>query len=427
MPKKIDVVQEPLHAKITLPGSKSITHRALLLAALADGTSEILGISTHPDTLAFIKALQQIGIVIQLDQKASSCIIAGCNGKLPKKQASIWCKNLKSALYFLLAACAGSSGIYYFDGTKKLRQTNIKYFLNKLSQHGAQYIPNDALHLPLTLVGADSLHGGENMLDASLSSYALSALLMIAPYTRHSLACELSSPQSIDMTCMMMTEFGVLTHRLPQGQFKVPVPQRYRACDYRIEPDFSLATYFFAATALLGGEITIPYIKRTLAKQPEVKILSLLEKMGCQVIETETGLTLLSAGKLLGIEVNLTRFSHVFAALIALAPFAISPSKISHLKPMSTKEIERMTAFKTELSKMNIHIESGENWLKIFPSQPRATLINTHQDPRIAMAFTIMGLKTPGMMIDETKYISKKYPDFFPLLDRLTLVTEESV
>lgn len=422
MQRKIHTAKEPIHAKVTIPGSKNITHRALLLAALADGVSELSGIHISRNTIAFINALHQVGIVAQLDQKSRSCIIAGCNGKLPKKQATLWCENAKSVAYFLMAACAGSPGVYYFDGTERLRQLDLEKLLNVLYRQGAQLIPNDAKHLPLTLIGGDTLEGGEVIFDEPITSRLLSALLMIAPYARNSFDCNLHhlhTPEYIDMTCMMMAEFGVLVHRIHQGQLMVPVPQRYQARDYVIEPDYSIAAYFFAAAAITGGEITIPPNKRSLSKQIDIKFLSVLEKMGCRIFETHTGLTLRGPSEYQGIEISMLDFSDTFAALVALAPFAKSPTRISHVHHMTPKESNRMAALKSELIKMNIQVETGEDWIQIFPGRPQGGLVNTHNDYRIAMAFSVMGLKVPGIVLDNDKAVLKRCSDFFTLWDSL--------
>ncbi|OGT36909.1 MAG: hypothetical protein A3F11_09020 [Gammaproteobacteria bacterium RIFCSPHIGHO2_12_FULL_37_14] len=417
MQQTIQSVKGPIHAKIELPGAKNITQRALLLSALAEGVSEISGIQISPSTLALIKALHQLGIAIQLDEKSKSCIIAGGNGKFPKKQASIWCEKSQTIFQFLIASCAISGGIYYVDGSPQLAEKTNMQLLNILARQGMQLIPNDVKKIPFTLVGSESLEGGELTFNTPINYQIISALLMIAPFARSPFTLNLRDGidhPSIDITCAMMAEYGVLVHRMHQAQLMIPIPQRYQAKDYIVEPDFALASYFFAAAAVTGGEVTIQHIKRTLAKQPSSKFILLLEKMGCRVIENHSGLTVKGPEQLQGIEVSMRNFSDEFLALSAIAPFAKSPTRIAHIGRIRRKEVERMAAIKNSLVKMGIHIESGHDWIKIFPGIPQAVdMIDAHPDYRKAMAFAIIGLRVPGIILEKVESIKTIYPDFF--------------
>lgn len=414
----IRAVTSPIHAKVIIPGSKDITYRALLLSALADGVSEITGVEISEDTRTLISALYQLGIAIQLDEKLQSCIIAGGNGKFPKKQATVWCKDTDIVARFLLAACSASQGSYYFDGLPSLREQSISPLLDVITRQGVQCIPNDARKLPLTLIGPDSLLGGEIMLDHAIANQLVPPLLMIAPFARSpfnfTVHDSINYPP-IDMTCAMMAEFGVLVHRMHQGQFMVPVPQRYQAKDYVVEPDLSIAAYFFAAAAATGGEVTIQATKRSHSKQTDIKFLSVLENIGCQTFETHAGLTVKGPAELQGIEVNMQDLPDIFPALAALAAFAKSSIRISHIAKSN-----RILALKSELIKLDIHVETGENWIHIFPSQARGALVSSHQDPRIAMALAIIGLKVPGVIIDDAECITSIYPEFFTYWNKLS-------
>lgn len=423
MPQTIRTVKKPIRANIAVPGSKSITYRALLLAALADGVSEIGGVSFDQDTKTLINALRQLGIVVQTDEVTHACIIAGGTGEFPKKQATIWCEDNRTVTNFLITACAASPGVYYFDGTQALRQRSIAQLLNLLHRQGAQMIPSDKRKLPFTLVGADSLEGGELILDNSITRQLISALLMIAPFARTAFnfsVVDLTSQPYIDLTCNMMAEFGVLVHRVHQGQFMVPVPQRYQARDYTIEPDIALANYFFAAAAITGGEITITKIKKEQSIQPASKLLSILEKMGCRIFETDSGLTLKGPDQLQGVNVSLREFGSVFLILAAIAPFAKSPVQISHLGPIKKFESKYMDIIQSQLKKMGVDIEAAENWIKIHPGKPNGSLIMTQHYASIAMAFSLIGLKVPGLAIDDPICVSKHYPEFFITLEKIT-------
>jgi 3-phosphoshikimate 1-carboxyvinyltransferase len=422
MSHKMSTAFGQINAHIALPGSESITNRALFLASLAEGVSEVSGIKINKYTKDFINALHQAGIAIQLDEKSASCIIAGCNGNLPKKQTTIWLGPSKAALRSLLAACASSSGVYYFDGKDHLGKFLMTDLLAILCREGAQTIPSETKQLPFTLIGADTLEGGDIILNGSTTPQQVSALLMISPYARS--AINFTLPDSldmhyIDMTSTLMAEFGVLVHHVLQGQLAVPVPQRYQARDYTIEPDFSLASYFWAAAAVTGGELTIQPIKRALSKQNESQFLTVLEKMGCRIFETHKGLTVKGPAALQGTEITYKdNMINSFYSLMAIAPFANSPTRISFLDGHSIKQKNFISATKNLLEKIHVRVETEDHSLTIYPSVPRGNLIDLEDNPRLTMAAAIIGLKIP-IVIPNKKCVTKMYPEFFTLWNQL--------
>lgn len=423
MQRKIREVRGTIVADLIIPGSKSMTHRALLLASLADGVSEISGMQTGIQTLDLLSALHQLGIAAQFDSQSRSCIVAGGSGQFPKKQATLWLSHGRTLTHFLLAATAQTQGLFYFDGPKRLRNIPLEIPLHILCRQGAQITPNDASHLPFTLAGADSLEGGDVTLDNAVHAAFISALFMIAPFARsafHFTILNHTESYYLEMTCNMMAQYGVLVHRIHQGQFKIPVPQRYFARDYTVEADFALAAYFFAAAAITNGEITIQAVKHYLSKQRDVIFLSLLEKMGCQIRETHRGLTVKGPATLQGIETSLTDFNDTFAALAAIAPFAKSPTHITHTGELSEKESKRLQAINAEFIKLGIQVESGDNWLKIFPSKIKSGTLDSHDDHCLAMAFSLIGLKIPGITIANADCVAKVYADFYTEWDKLS-------
>ncbi len=423
----IRTAREPIQAKITLPGTESITYRALFLAALADGVSEISGMLVNDEIKTFINALHQVGIVIQLDEKSSSCIVAGSGGKLPKKQASIWCEKTKATVRFLMAACASSSGVYYFDGTPFLRKLALEKLFHLLSLQGAQFIPNDITHMPFTLVGADTVQGGDVKIDTSFHSQFISALLMMAPYMRsplHLAISGLNEKHLIHATCEMMADFGVLVHRMQNNRFIIPTPQSYRARDYFIEPDFSIASYFFAAAALTQGNIIMPLTNRSLSQSNHLKFLSILKKMGCQLFETKAELTLKGPATLNGVEASMRDMSDNFLTLVVIALFANSPTHITHIGEIEKKENELLALLKLEFTKMNVPIEIDDHSIKIFPTIPQGALLNAHHNEYLTRAFLLLGLKVPGIRIQHA-HITKNNSNFLKLWDQLTIETKQ--
>ena len=203
------------------------------------------------------------------------------------------------------------------------------------------------------------------------------------------------------------------------ARFYVPIPQRYQAREYVIEPDLSTASYFFAAAAVTGGEVTIQAIQRESSKQADVKFLTVLEKMGCTVIEAESGLTVKGPAELKGVKVDMRDFSDTFMTLATLAPFASSPTTITNIAHARFKESDRIAAVRAGLETLKVKVESGQDWIKIYPGMPEAGEVNSFNDHRIAMAFSVIGLKVSGVVIDGAECVSKTCPNFFEMWDEL--------
>jgi 3-phosphoshikimate 1-carboxyvinyltransferase len=418
MKQPIQTASMPINARVTIPGSKSITNRALLLAALADGVSELFDILISDDTVAFMDALRQLGIAIKLDETTRSCIVAGGQGHFPKKNASIWCADAGTAARFLLAACAASLGSYQLDASAQLRKRPILSLLRTLCAQGAKVIPEDAEKMPFTIVGNEGLRGGDIEIDGSETSQFISALLMVAPFAKTPVLLKsqkvVSNPYVL-MTCKMMNEFGVLVRRMHQARYSVPAPQRYTACDYWVEPDLSTASYFFAAAAVTQGRVTIQPVDRKNAKQGDVMFLNVLEKMGCEVIDHRDGLSVQGPAELQGVSVDMRNFSDTFMTLAAVAVFAKTPTIITNIGHTRLQESNRITVMRKNLENLNIKVEEGNDWIKIYPSQPVSGVVDSHRDHRIAMACSIIGLRVPGIEIDGAECVGKTCPEFFEL------------
>lgn len=419
----IRAVKKPIHASVRIPGSKSMTNRALLLAALADGVSEISGMLISDDTRALAEALHQLGIAIQLDEHDCSCIVGGSGGPFPKKEAKIWCDSAGTVARFLLAACAASPGKYYFDGTEQIRRRPIEPLIRVLRAQGAKITPKEAERMPFTIKGAESLAGGDIEIEGNETGQFISALLMAAPFAKLPVdiqSANIVNRPYVDMTCSMMGDFGVLVRRMHQARFLIPVPQRYKATDYVIEPDLSTASYFFAAAAVTGGEVAIQAIDIENSKQADVKFLLLLEKMGCQTVESEKNFIVKGPKELRGINVDMRDFSDTFMTLAAMAPFAKSPTTITNIGHTRLQESNRIEAMRKGLHQMEVKVEEGPDWMRIHPSTPKPAVIDSHNDHRIAMAFSILGLRVPGVEIKGAECVSKTCPEFFTLWDQLS-------
>lgn len=423
MDQSIREAQAPIQGRVTIPGSKSITNRALLLAALANGASEISDMLISDDTLAMVGALQELGVDIQLDKNSRSCQIQGSGGKFPRREATIWCADSGTVARFLLAACINSPGVYHFDGSEQLCQRPMATLIEVLSALGGNiHFSGENKKIPAKLISTGVINGGNIYIDASETGQFVSALLMIAPYAKNSLIIQTKEAVSypyIEMTSKMMTEFGVIVQCTSQSNFLVHAPQQYQAQKYTVEPDLSTSSYFFAAAAVTAGEVTIQAIDRENVKQGDIAFLKVLEQMGCKVLANSEGLTVKGVPELNGVEVDMRDFSDTFMTLAALAPFAATPTMITHIGHARNKESDRITVMCTELEKLGVKVDQNTDWLKIYPSKPIGAVIDSHQDHRIAMAFSIIGLRVPEIVIKGAECVSKTCPEFFTLWDGL--------
>lgn len=413
MKQRIDVATAPIQAQVVISGSKSITNRALLLAALSRGVSILSGVLFSDDTWAFIRGLQALGVHIVVDSQNLTCEVSGCNGRFPAKQAVIACDKAGTAARFLLAACAGMSGYYEFDADPQLRKRPLASLLAILVQQGMRC---EQVSMPLQMQGNGALLGGEIVVPNEESSQFVSALMMMAPFATQDMIVTI--PETMrrsysDMTAAMMHDFGVRVLRPSPWVYTIPVPQYYQARSYVIEPDFSTASYFFAAAAVTQGQVTIPGMNRDRTYQGDSQFLTVLEKMGCRVLSDKLGLTVIGPAELSGVDVDMHSYSDVFMSLAAIAPFANSPTRIRRIGHTRLQESDRISAMCRGLSVLQITVEEESDGLTIYPGAPKAGVIDSYQDHRIAMAFSIIGLRVAGIEIEGAECVAKTCPLFF--------------
>ena len=404
---------------VTAPGSKSITNRVLLLAALATGRSRLSGVLFADDTIVFADALQALGVRLERDPEAATCVVHGVGGPFPAASASVWCGEAGTAARFLLAACAASHGRFRLDAAPRLRERPLAELLGALRELGAKTEPRGAERLPLSVL-ASGLRGGYLDLRGQTSSQFVSALLMAAPLARRPLEFgvdHLVSKPYVDMTCALMQRFGMEVLRTGYRRFTVAAPSTYSATDLAIEPDASSASYFFAAAALLGGTVRVPGLRREGALQGDTRFLDVLEKMGCRVDDDAAGVVVHGPKQLAGLTVDMSDISDTFMTLAAIAPFADGPVTIENIANVRLKESDRIGAVEENLQRLGVKTESGADFLHIKPGTPRPGTIAAHNDHRIAMSFAVLGLRAPGIVIDDPDCVAKTFPDFFERLD----------
>ena len=423
--RPIRLARPDLDVAVRLPGSKSVTNRALLLAALAHGDSVLLDALEADDTSAFIDGLRALGV--RVERQTAGCLaVGGAAGRLPADRAAVDCRDAGTAARFLLAAAAASHGVYVIDGSPQLRRRPMGPLLRALEALGATAKPAAAEYLPVTLA-AHGLDGGELYLPGDVSSQFVSALLMAAPLGTAPLTLRVAGLVSrpyIDMTLAMMRSFGVTADREGYTRFSVPAPAAYAAREYAIEADASTASYFFAAAAVTGGRVTVEGLRRDGALQGDVRFVDVLEAMGSEVRDTPRGLRVTGTGALNGLTVDMGDISDTFMTLAAIAPFALGPVTITGIGNVRLKESDRIAAVEDNLRRAGVRVDSGADSLRVIPGTPHAAEIDPHHDHRIAMSFAVMGLRTPGISILDPSCVTKTCPGFFDLWHRLEKTEE---
>jgi 3-phosphoshikimate 1-carboxyvinyltransferase len=423
----------PIHGSIRPPGSKSLTNRALVCAALARGESILTGVLESEDTILMIEALQQLGIAVDPHSIPGPVIlrsvpgegkiirILGCAGRPPAAQANLFAGNSGTTIRFLTAMAALGRGRFRLDGTPRMRERPIEDLLDALKQLGAKAYSELGSGCPPVVVEAAGLRGGRAEIAGDISSQFISGLLMAAPYAENPvelvLRGRLVSQPYVAMTTAVMAAFGVETQTRPEG-FIVPTGDGYYGRVYEIEPDASAASYFFAAAAITGGKITVEGLSRQ-SLQGDVAFCDCLEKMGCTVEYGENEITL-QGGKLRGIDVDMNAISDTVQTLAAVALFADGPTTVSHVGHIRHKETDRIHALATELRKIGAGVEEYPDGLRIIPGKLRGTRIETYNDHRMAMSMALVGLAVPGIVILDPECTAKTYPEFFADLARIT-------
>ncbi|MCC6126831.1 MAG: 3-phosphoshikimate 1-carboxyvinyltransferase [Pirellulales bacterium] len=410
----------PLQATVCPPGSKSITNRALVCAALADGDSTLHGALDSDDTRAMIDALGKLGIEVHHDTIDRTVRVRGCDGHPPVSQADLYVAGSGTTMRFLTAAVCLGDGTYRLDGAPRMRQRPLGDLLDALRQMGADAASELDNGCPPVIVRAAGLKGGRIVVSGEISSQFLSGLLLAAPYARQAVELipqgRLVSQPYIEMTLAVMKDFGVETRRLFDGGFAVPAGRRYRGRQYQVEPDASAASYFFAAAAIAGGQVTVEGLSKN-SIQGDIAFCDCLQKMGCKIDYRQRAISV-TGGKLQGIEIDMNAISDTVQTLAAVALFAEGPTTIAGVAHIRHKETDRLGALAAELRKFGAEVEEFDDGLKIAPGELRAARIDTYDDHRMAMSMALVGLRVPGVVILDPACTAKTYPLFFRDLEK---------
>jgi len=409
----ITPVSGPIRGTIQPPGSKSITNRALIIAALANGTSRLTGTLASEDTHVMLESLRRLGLD-WTDEGDGTISIQGCGGNIPAAKADLWLENSGTSIRFLTAACSLGNGEYRLDGNSRMRERPIRDLVDAISQFGVDIRCELDSDCPPVLIKTNGLPGGTISVPGNLSSQYLSALLMVAPYAKQPVEIvvsgELVSVPYVEMTLQVMQSFGVTVEVQQMQRFRIQ-PQTYQAREYAIEPDASAASYFFAAAAVTGGEVTVTGLHRD-ALQGDVHFVEALRDMGCDVQYADDSITVI--GKpLKGVDIDMNAISDTAQTLAAVAVFADGPTRVRNVAHMRIKETDRVSAVVNELRRLGIETEEHEDGFTIHPGSTQSALIETYNDHRMAMSFSLVGLRNEGVRIANPGCTAKTYPHYF--------------
>jgi 3-phosphoshikimate 1-carboxyvinyltransferase len=470
--RAIEPIVGPIDATVIVPGSKSLTNRALVCAALADGISTIEGGLVADDTEAMIEALRALGAGI--DERTATLVVTGTGGRLAPGPRELDMRLSGTTSRFLLPVVALGSGRYRADGRPGLRRRPMGPVLDGLRQLGASVEPEgEPGHLPVTIVAPGGLRGGDVEVSGDTSSQYISGLLLAAPYTRDGVRLRVTTTvvgrPFVDLTLAAMAAFGVdVEVTEPPGADPAPsgatgasgssgssggsgasgssgssggsaasggsatpgtstaaglelvVPAgRYRSVRYLVEPDASAASYLLAAAAICGGRVTVDGLGRQ-SQQGDAGFAALLGAMGARVERTASATTVTGTGELEGLgDVDLSAMPDMAQTLAAVAVFADGPTRVRGVGFIRGHETDRVAAVVRELRRCGIEADEEPDGFVVRPGTPGPARIATYGDHRMAMSFALLGLRRPGIEIEDPGCVAKTFPDFWDVLEGL--------
>ncbi len=398
---------------LALPGSKSITARALFLAAAADGVTTLVRPLRSDDTEGFAEGLTRLGY--RIGRTPETWQVDGRPQGPAVTEADVYCRDGATTARFLPTLAAAGHGTYRFDASEQMRRRPLAPLSRALRDLGVDLRHEEAEgHHPLT-VRAAGVEGGEVTLDAGQSSQYLTALLLLGPLTRRGLrirVTDLVSVPYVEITIAMMRAFGVEVAR--EGDTYVVPPGGYRATTYAVEPDASTASYFFAAAAITpGAAVTVPGLGAG-ALQGDLAFVDVLRRMGAEVTVGADATTVRGTGELRGLTVNMRDISDTMPTLAAIAPFASGPVRIEDVANTRVKECDRLEACAENLRRLGVRVSTGPDRIEIHPGTAPSptTEITTYGDHRIVMSFAVTGLRVPGISFDDPGCVRKTFPGF---------------
>jgi 3-phosphoshikimate 1-carboxyvinyltransferase len=409
----------PPDATVRVPGSKSLTNRALVCAALSSGQSRLTGGLESDDTAAMIEGLARLGVTVE--RAGTDLLVNGTGFAFAIPLHPIDCRASGTTMRFLAACAALVPGRVVLDGAARMRERPIQDLADALTGLGVS-VRTVAGCPPITIQGG-RLNGGRVAVDAGKSSQFLSALLMVAPLAQGEVelvASSITSRPYVDLTLAVMNGFGISVDLRGENTFRIPGGQRYRPRTFAIEPDATAATYFLAAAAVTGGRVRVDGLSPASA-QSDVRFVEVLERMGCTVERGPRWISVRGPRYLHGVDVDLNALPDSALTLAVVALFARGRTAIRNVPNLRLKETDRMAALKTELEKLGASVETTETDLVIEPpARITPARIATYSDHRMAMSFAVAGLATDGIVIEAPECVNKTFPGYFDELAKLS-------
>ncbi len=408
---------------MTPPGSKSITNRAIVCAALADGESHLSGVLDSEDTQVMIAAWQQVGVEMEHDLGDSRLRVVGCGGELAKPHAELFVGNSGTTIRFLTAALAACGGRYVLDGVPRMRERPIGDLLRALQHLGCNVSSLNTQHVdcPPVTIDTTGMRGGQTMVAGNISSQYLSGIMLAAPQAAEDVVLnvdgELVSVPYVDMTTAVMRSFGAEVTGPALGPLRIASSRqdktkRYRGINYAIEPDASAASYFWGAAAITGGTGRVAGLSQT-SLQGDVKFCEVLAQMGCRVDYQQNAIEV-TGGTLTGVEVDMAHISDTVQTLAALALFAEGPTTVRGVAHNRVKETDRISDLACELRRLGARVDEFNDGLTIHPpAQVTPAEIETYHDHRMAMSLALVGLRAKGIVVKDPGCTAKTYPDYW--------------
>jgi 3-phosphoshikimate 1-carboxyvinyltransferase len=416
---RITPLGRPPDASIRVPGSKSVTNRALLVAALADGPSTITNPLFSDDSYWLMDALVKLGIGLSADREGGETRVEGRGGEIPASDVNLFVGNAGTVARFLPPALALGAGPYTVDGVPRMRERPVSDLVEGMRHLGAAVeYAGEPERYPLRVLGG-GIRGGTARISGARSSQFASGLLMAAPYAEAPVILQVDGREQwpyIGITVAVMRSFGVDVAETT-GRFSVQ-PAAYKPLDYAVEPDASAASYFMAAAAVTGGRVEIPGLGST-STQGDLRFAEVLQQMGCTLHLTTDSIEVHGPDRLRGVDVDMNAFSDTMMTLAAIAPFAQGPTTIRNVAHTRLQETDRLSAVATELDRLGVPTHQTLSSIRIIPRTPRPALVRTYGDHRMAMAFAVTGLVVAGIAIQDPGCVNKTFPDFFGRLGEL--------
>lgn len=416
----------PIGSSIRPPGSKSITNRALVCAALAVGTSELSGVLDSEDTQVMLQALRDLGVQWVHHDETQRVSIVGTGGYFPVTSANLTLGNSGTSIRFLTAMLCAVPGRFTLDGVPRMRQRPIADLLRALNELGANATSLNQQNpgCPPVLVQSSGLRGGSARVAGNLSSQFLSGLMMAAPMADNPVTIfvegNLVSKPYVAMTAAVMEAFGAKLSGTDGGPFIIDASRKYQAANYAIEPDASAASYFFAAAAITGGTARVEGLGQN-SLQGDIRFCEALKQMGCQVRYLDGATEVSAARNLSGIDIEMSDISDTVQTLAAVALFADSPTTVRGIAHNRVKETDRITDLACELRKLGAAVDEFPDGLRIHPpSTIQPAEIRTYSDHRMAMSLALVGLRAEGIIIDDPDCTAKTYPNYWQDLAKFT-------